>query len=163
MPDLCWIKGRWAPVMRPSLCSVACCFSAARELAGLFAYKSRALGNFCCNMRERERNANSPEVSLCFSHTTEDLAYPFHGKQSQQVCFLSAASLLWPEPTVWKTLKFWGEEVGCSLTAQKQRGSLCAEQERAFLEVSLELLNAASPVSKHKRELKRGFTRRKVK
>lgn len=149
--------------MWPSLCSVACCFTAARELAGLFAYKSRALGNFCCNMRERERNADSPEISLCFSHTTEDLAYPFHGKQSQQACFLSAASLLWPEPTIWKTLKFLDEEGGCSLAAQEQRDSLCAEQERAFLEVSLGLLHVSSPVSKHKAELKRGFTRRTVK
>lgn len=37
------------------------CFSSAtREQPGLFAYKSWAFGNFCCSMREKERNANSP-------------------------------------------------------------------------------------------------------
>lgn len=55
---------------------------------------------------ERGKEMQIPHVSLCFSHTTEDLAYRLLGKRSQQgscgsVC-LSAASLQWPEPSRWK-------------------------------------------------------------
>lgn len=92
-------------------------------------------------MRGRERNANSPWVSLCSSHATEDLAWQAIPARQLGVCLpVYSSSTMAKAQHLEDCLKFWAENGGYSSIPQILCVSLCGGWDGAFPEVTPKLL-----------------------